>query len=253
MAKMEFLSQNLLNSVSTITVDSNSTLTGNLHDRNKNLKYTTLGYGSDTSTIISVEFSNPTIISHILLLNHNFKSLRIFYDSVTANVLTPDFQTTTNAQTNLYLGFSSVTVSSINVQIDTAMTTDTEKSIGELVVANRKLQFDQNPESKKYKPVIDRMQVEHKMPDGGIVQYNIKDKFTAEIGFKFITETFYDSLLALYEEAIPMYFIPFPTTTAWDGRSHPVIWSGDFDFKHSVNTKASGFTGKIKLKERTSS
>jgi hypothetical protein len=249
---MEFLSDNLLEKASAIRVQSNTDLTENLWDRNYDTPYESAGYDSNTATLISIEFSSPTVISHLLLMNNNFKKCRIFYNSLTANTFTPDFQTTTNAQTNLYIGFASITVNSISIQIDTCFTTTTEKSLGELILCEKLLSFDQNPEANKYQPVIDREFIEHKMPDGGIVQYNIKDKFTAKIGFSYITSAFYTSLLNIYEDGSALYFVPFPTMTSWDAKAYPVIWSGNFDFTYAGNNTLCGYKGNIILKERTS-
>ena len=85
MAVMQFLNYNYINTTTLFVVDSGTASVSYLIDRNKKLTYSTSGYTSDTSSIISVEFSSSTIISHILIQNHNLKDFRLFYDSVTAN------------------------------------------------------------------------------------------------------------------------------------------------------------------------
>lgn len=252
MSYMEFLKENFLPDAKDIVVDSGTDLTDYLHDRNYKTSYISDGYNSDTSTILTVEFSTPTVVSHVLLMNNNFKKARLFYNSVTANTFSPDFNTTTSDQTNLYVSFASVTVNSVSIQIDTCFSTTVEKKLGQFVVTERKLQFDQNPEATKYKPAINRKFVLHKMPDGGISQYNIKDKFAAKLGFKSINATFYDNLLDVYEDADELIFVPFPTSTAWDAKAYPVVWTGKFDFAFVANNKATGYKGTIVLAEQTS-
>ncbi len=250
MAKMEFLTPNLLNTTTQLKVDSATNLSSYLFDRNLTLGYTSSGYNSTTSTVISIEFSSPTVISHVLLQNHNLRAFRLFYDSATANSLVPTV--TTNSATSSYYSFSSVTVSSVQIQMDNTIAGSAEKSIGEFVVGERTVQFERNPSVEKWKPVVFRKQVMHEMPDGGTVLFNIKDKYQAKLSWKFITSSFRDQIFSVYTAADPIYFLPFPTTTAWDGAAYESAWVGNFDFMHSTNDKAQGFTGSILLKETPS-
>jgi len=126
-----------------------------------------------------------------------------------------------------------------------------EKTIGELIISERKLVFTRNPNAALYNPLIDRTQIEHTMPDGGAILFNVKDKYKTKIGLRYITTSFYDSLLDIYEDADSIYFIPFPTTTSWNGKAYHMVWSGDFDFKFAVNTK-DNYSGNILLKETAS-
>lgn len=246
MANMEFLTANLLNTTTQAKVDSNTDTVEFLFDGNLKIGYSTEGYSSNTSTILSIEFDSPTIISHVLMQVHNLKDFRVFYDSVTANSLDV---TSSNSATSSYISFSSVTVSSIQIQMDQAMTADTEKEINELVIAERQTQFERNPNIKNYKPIIDRTQVRHVMPDGGITLFNVRDKFKTKLKWEFITQSFHDTLKDIYDDGDALVFVPFPTTTAWDGNGYEVVWSKDFDFKHSTNDKQQGFGGNIILEQ----
>ncbi|HEA21479.1 MAG TPA: hypothetical protein ENH87_11225 [Pricia antarctica] len=249
---MRFLSENFINTTTQIKVDSNTATVGNLFDRDKTVTWESSGYGTNTSTIISIEFDQSTTITHIILLNHNLKQFRVFYNSVTANVLSPDINETANSATANYYSFTSVIVNSVQLQMDLAVTDDTENKVGEFIIAQNRLVFTRNPDIRLFKPMLDRKQVRHIMPDGGVVLYNVKNKYKTKIGLRFITQAFHDSLLSLYEEAVPLIFAPFPTSTSWDGGAFPVVWSGDFDFKFSYNVKDVGFSGNITLEERTS-
>lgn len=248
MAVMEFLGQNLINTTTLLKVDSASNTVDRLIDRNITNQYETDGYASGTSTIISVEFSAGTIISNVLLQNHNLKDFRVFYNSVTANSLGIY---SSSSDTSTYIDFASVTVSSVQLQMDNAFTY-VEKALGQLVISNKHFAFERNPSVKNFKPMIERNQIRHIMADGGIVLHNIKDKYKVEMKFEFITEDFYNQLLELYTSTLPIYYVPFPTTTAWTGNAYEMVWSKDFDFKYSTNVRAIGYSGKLILEETPS-
>lgn len=251
MAVMEFLSKNQMETTTSFKVESATNSIDNLIDRNKALQYVTDGYDSNTSTVISYEFGTDLVISNIILQNHNFKQFRIFYNSATANVFSTDINTSDNSATSNYYDFNSVTVSSIQLQVDVCTETGVEKQIGQFICVEKELEFERNPSARRFKPLIDRIQVKHKMADGGITLHNIKDKYKAKLKLEFITESFHDSLFDLYDAAQPLYFVPFPTTTAWLGIAHEVVWSGDFNFKYAENVKDVGFTGDITIEETT--
>lgn len=254
MARMEFLKANTLNTTSMIVAQANNTGTvAYLFDRNQRLGFTSSGYDSTTAAVLSIVFPAPTVLSHILIQRHNLKGFRVYYDSVTANSLLVE---TTNSQSSTYISFSSVTVSSIDIQMDTAFSTGSEKSIGELVMTERRLQFDVNPSARNYKPATRQKRIRHEMPDGGLKLLRVANKFKANIDLEFISESFHDDLREVWDEGLPMYFVPFPTTTAWGGsgiaQAYEVLWSNDFDFTHETNDKQQGYGGRIVLEETPS-
>lgn len=247
---MLFLRPNELNTSTLIKVDAANTLTvAYAFDRDKQTKWTTVGYQTTTSTLFSIEFQTATVLTNAFLLNHNFKQFRMFYNSTTANVFSPDINATTNSATSNYYSFNTTTVSSIQLQIDRATTVDTERTLGEIYVGSLMLTFERNPSAANYKPLIDRQQVIHKMPNGGVTQFIIANKFKAQISWKFITESFFNSLFNIYETATAIMFIPFGTSTSWDGKAYECLWTNDFDFRHSDNNKDAGFSGMITLEE----
>lgn len=243
---MEFLSENLLNTTTMVKVDSATGLTQYLFDRNRNIGYSTVGYTSNTASVISIEFPTPEVVSHVLLQGTNLKAMKIFYNSSTANSL---FSLSSNSESSVYAQFASTTVSSIQLQMDLA---DGERFVNELIISNKTLSFERNPSYENYAPTIYRKQIEHEMTDGGRVLFNIRDKFRGKVSWKFITPAFHASLLGVFETAAPLYFVPFPTTTAWGGEAYEVVWTGGFDFRHSTNDKVQGFSGSIDMKETPS-
>ena len=244
---MEFLTQNKINTTTLITVDSSSLTADRLINRNINDQYETDGYDTNASTIIDIAFSASTIITNVIIQNHNLENFRIFYDSTTANSLGV-FSGNSDAST--YISFASVTVSSVQLQLDTA-TDNGEKAIGQFIIAERRLEFERNPSVKNFKPMIDRTQVRHVLADGGVSLYNIRDKYKVQMKFFFITETFHEQLLDIYNTALPVYYVPFPTTSAWEGNAYEMVWSKDFDFKYATNVRSIGYTGQMTLEETT--
>ena len=249
MAVMEFLDQNLLNTTTMVTTTAASGSGTALYafDRNTSLGWTSVNYNSTTATVFSIVFAQPVVISHLLLQSHNLRAFSAYYNSLTANSLFT--AETTNSATSSYYSFNSVTVSSVDLQMDNTIAGSVEKTFGEIILSNRRLVFAKNPSVGNWKPTIFRKQIVHDMPDGGAKVYNIRDKFRANLEFDFITQSFHDSLKTVHSTAVPLYFLPFPTTTAWDGSAYETVWIGDFNFKHGDNSKTQGYNGSINLRQ----
>lgn len=250
MARMEFLDNNILDTTTMIVASTGTGTFSYAYDRNDSLAYSTVGYTTNTSTIISVEFLGPTVISNLILKNHNLKNFRAFYNSATANTFSVDINKTTNSATSSYFLFASLTVNSIQIQMDSAITNDTERKIGELIVSERRLQFAVNPSHGQYEPVHNITRIIHTMPDGGKTAFNIKRKFKAKIGLEYIEQSFRNSLETVYSSGLPLYFLAFPTTgTDWDNQANEIIWTNSFNFSHDDNSKTQGYSGDIVIEE----
>ncbi len=253
MANMEFLTANILNTTTMVVASTGSGTFAYLYNRNDKLAYSTVGNFSGTSTLISFEFLGPTVISNIVMKNHNLKRFRAFYNSATANTFSVDVNQTANSGTSSYFGFASITVNSIQIQMDSTTAVGAEYKIGELILAEKRLQFAVNPTHDGYDPSKNRTKIVHTMPDGGVTVFNIRNKYRAKIGLEFISQTFRDDLSDVYDEALPNYFLPFPTTgTDWDGVAHEVVWTNDFNFRHEENSKTQGYSGDLLLEETPS-
>lgn len=247
---MTFLTDNLFNTSTQAVVGSANTLTVmNAVDKVPDTQWITVGYNSNTSTIFSIEFESPVPISKIYIQNHNLKQFRIFYDSVTANAFTPAISQTQNSDTSSYFSFGTITVSSIQIQCDTCVDTGIEKRIGEIYIGDTLLDFERNPNAASYKPILKKDRVIHKMPNEGVSVFVGRNKFKSEISWKFVSNSFTSQLQEIYDNNTIFYFVPFPTTTSWDGKSFQTIWTNDFDFKYSDNNTSAGQGGKIMLEE----
>jgi len=248
MANMEFLRQNQLQTTTMVTATSGngSGTFAYLHDRNLGLRYSTVGYTTSTSLAISVVFAAPTVISQILIQNHNLRDFRLYYNSITANSINI---TTLNSASSTYLSFATITVSSVDLQMDRATTVDTDRQVGEWILSERLVQFERNPSSRNYNPSRPIKRVIHEMPDGGKTAFNIRQKFKARIGFEYVSDSFTTQLQNIYDTASAIYFLPFPTTTGWSGVAHECLWTGDWDFTFSENSKTQGQKGAMMLEE----
>lgn len=244
---MEFHRSNYIDTTTAFTVDAVNTGTVQyLIDKNLKLGFSTVGYTGATTTTIVASFTANKVISHIFLQNHNLKDFSVYYNGTTTNSL---FSTTTNSATSTYISFNSVTTQSITLLIRDAITSGQEREIGELVVTERLYQFERNPSIEDFKYRLDRKQIRHVMPDGGVVLFNIRDKYKSDLKLEFFSQTSYNTLFDIFDNADPLYFLPEPTTTAWNGNGYPVVWSGDFDLRYAINVKSAGYNGKITLEE----
>jgi len=242
---MEFLRRNQFNTTTSVVPPSGTGTVEYLFDRTTSKFYETAG-ATGTSVVLSVEFDQATVISHALLKSHNIKAGSIFYDSATANSLA---SWTGNSDTSNYFQWASTTVSSIQIQMDSPITALSEYKIGDLVVTERLTSFERNPAAKDYKPKRPKTRITHQMPDGGSKVFQVSQKFRADLSWNFITDSFKNELYTVYELADPFEFVPFPTSTAWDGFSKQVNWTNDWDFRHGTNDKTQGFNGKIQIME----
>lgn len=249
MSNMEFWRENLYNTTTMIRASTGTGTFANLFDRSRSLGYSTVGHSTNTATQISIVFAGPTVVGGGLILNHNLKDFIVFINSTTAASITY----TGNSMSSTYVNFGSLTVNTFDLQLSAPQTADTEMRIGELVVSELLLSFTVNPPHTGYKPEIERAKVIHKMPDGGVTMFQIKNKFRAKVKLEFAPSAMYSSLKTLYEAADPMWFIQDPTSSGnWDAVAHEVLWTNDFNFTWQDNSKSQGYGGEIELMETPS-
>jgi len=254
---MDFLTPNIINTTTMITVNSNTTTVANLFNPDVYFQYFSDGLNNDaTISTITITFDNTTSISRIALLDTNIKSFTVFYNGSTAstftllNANTTTSNYSTNTQENLYFKFSTVQASSITIDMKTTQTANQEKRLGNLIISDTYYTLSRLPEAGGYKPKIESKQVVHKMSDGGTRIHNIRKKFALDISLDYLSETDRDNLKDIYELQNTFVFCPFGTTTGWDGVIFDSVWEGDFSFlEYSDNASTSGFSGKIKLRE----
>lgn len=255
---MEFLKANLINTTTQLAVNNNTSTIANLFARDPYFQYYTDGMNNDATTAsITITFDAATVVSRIALVDTNLKSFTIFYNGSTANTfaLTTTGSTiassfSTNVDDGVYLRFSSLTVSSITIDMKTTQTANQEKRLGLMVVSDLYLSLSQLPSASNYKPIETPKQIVHTLSDGGTRIHNVRKKKDVTISLDYVSTTLRDSIKDIYELSSPFIFCPFGTTTSWDSFIFEGVWPGSFDFyEYSDNATVSGFSGKIKMKE----
>jgi len=254
---MEFLTSNYIDTITSITYDSNTITVSNIIDPDLTFQYVSQGYSDDSlTTSLTFTLDATTSVDRIYLKEMNFKEFSVFYNGSTANTLnlsegiTTTSNWTNNEDEHLYLKFDTITCNSITLDITKTIIPNKEKAIGYFSINKLKLNFPQIPSAKGYKPTIEPEETVHKMSDGGSRLHFLKEKWSAKIQLQNITKDFRDDLKDVWSDHANFDFIAFETNTSWDGVSFNVIWPGKFDFyTYSDSAVDSGFTGSITLKE----
>lgn len=253
---MEFLYANYINTTTQIAVNSNTGTADNLFTRDSYAQYYTDGLNDDnTAASITITFDATTSVSRIALLDTNAKQFTLFYNGATASTFTLIGDTTVSSWTNntdenKFLRCSTVSVSSITLDIKTTQTANQEKRLGLLYIGDVLYDMDQIPSASDYDPVINPKQVVHNLSDGGTRIHNIRNKWKVSIKLDYITTAQRDSLKDVWALQNEFNFCPFGTSTGWDGFMFEAVWTGGFDFyQYSDNAAVSGFSGSIKLAE----
>lgn len=265
MGNMEFLSQNELNTttqyVDFVGYGGSTTATIEfLFDRNRLTLYERQAFSGGASFEIIIAFGTTTLLDRVVFRNTNFSNLdlsrcqsttvdtgstfSVFHSIASASI-------TLDSPHDTYIQFSTITATAIRFlfYLGTSLTDGATLQIGEVFIGNQRLEFERNPAIRDYKAGLYRKQVRHEMPDGGIKLFNVKDKFRSELSWDFVTENFKDDLKDVYDDNEAVNFVPFPTTTGWDGSIYEVVISGGFNFNYSDNVRATGWGGDIKIEE----
>lgn len=255
---MEFIKANYLQTSTQITVNSNTLAAEYLIIRDPIFQWQSSGLNNDLTTAsITIAFDMTMQVSRIILKNINAKSFNIFYDGATANTFaftstsaTTTSQFSNNSETSMYFYCTPVDCTSVTLDLKSTQVADSEKVLGQIVLSDLRLDFERIPSAKNYKPNLNAEQIEHKLSDGGVRLHTVSNKFDTTISYKYITESFRDDLLAVFQEQLPIVFAPFGTSTGWDGVAYEAVWVGDFDFYvYSDDAPNAGYSGRIRLKE----
>lgn len=253
---MEFITANYIDTTTSVGVDSNTITVEYLLFKDRTFQYRSLDYDNDlTTTTITLSFDETQSVGRILLIENNFRDFTIYYNGTTANTFVLTNPTTTsdwssNSETSLYLNVTPVNCTSVSIDITKTITADQEKSIGYVHISDSLLSFDLIPSAKNYKPILDPKQRKHELSDGGTRIQNVSQKWSHDIKFQYIEETFKDNLETVWNLQSEFVFIPFETGTSWDTVCPEVVWPGNFEFyKYSDNAVSAGFSGRIRLNE----
>ena len=254
---VEFLTTNLINTTTQLSVNSNSALVENLFARDEFSQYYSVGFNSDSlSSTITVTFAETTPVSRIALLDTNFKEFYFFYNGATANAFTltgADTSTSSylnSTDENKYFRFNTIQCTSITFVATKTITANDEKLLGQLVVADLQVDLELTPSAQKYKPKRTPKQIVHKLADGGTRIHNVRSKWDVQFSLDYISTAQRDALYQLHSGGEAFNYCPFGTATGWDGIFFEAVWPGPFEFfSYSDNAASSGFSGKITLAE----
>ena len=255
---MEFSSYNFLQTTTMIEVNSNTDTSINLFNPDITQQYVSDGFNNDlTTTTLKISFLETTTISRIGLKAENFKQFIMYYDEATANTFNLDTDSATtvsefiyNSESSMFFKTNAVECTSVSIDIKSTIQANSEKALGLLYLSNVLIDFPRVPSAANYKPKKVAKKVIHQLADGGVRIQLIDNKWNTQVKFKHIEKSFVESLNEVYESRDPCYFIPFPTTTGWDGIAFEASWMNDFEFyTWSDNAVNAGYSGSMKLQE----
>ena len=257
---MELLKSNYVNTTTGFTVQSNTITAGYLLIPDLTFQYVSSGYANDlTQTSIRFGFLETLTVSRIALMGMNFREFNLFYNDATANTFaltstgaTVTSQWVSNSESSIYLTCTPVACTSITLDIKKTQIANVEKAIGYFMAGQELIDFPIIPSARNYKFDVDKKAVRHTMSDGTVRIHSVFKRMKADIGLKYISLSFRNTLKTVYDRMDGMVFVPFGTTTSWDAILFPCVWDGQFDFyEHSDDASGSGFSGKVRLLETT--
>jgi hypothetical protein len=255
---MEIIKANFVNTSTQLVVNSNTATAENIINPDEAIQYYSDGFNDDnTTTTLTVNFDSTIAVSRLGILGINCNAFTVFYNGATANTFaitstgaTSASDFSTNSEPSMFIQATSVNVTSVSIDMKTTMVANSEKVLGQFIISNEHVVFPRNPSAKNYKPLTNPKQTVHKLSDGGVRIHYVATKRSAEVKYSYITESFRDSLKAVYDLNDSFIFVPFGTMTSWDKIIFDAVWPGAFDFyKYSDNAATTGFSGKIKIKE----
>ena len=256
---MDLLKQNLVNTTTQITVNSNTATVGNIFLRDTVFQYASDTFNDDDTTVtMTISFDVTTTVDRIALVDHNLKAFTVFYNGATANLFSLEAtQDTTssdfsnNSETSIYLKTDPVDVTSLTFDMKSTIVADQNKYIGYMVVSETRTTFSGRiPSSQQYNTKIDPKQIRHRLSNGGVRIQTIDEKHRANVSLDYITTESRDELREVYGEHLERVFVPFGTSSGWDGIIFPCVWAGDFTFyRYSDNASEAGFSGSMEFLE----
>jgi hypothetical protein len=257
MENFKFMHQNYAATTTQLYVNSGTLTAPNLIDRDRTTRWISVGYDSNTTSVIRISLTAATAVSRIFVCGCNWSAFRVFYDGITANVFNPDIQINTQDADNLFFEFATQTVASVTFEVMTTAPISNEKYATEIYLGNDYFELSRNPDASNYNPRYYKKGRELEMADGGIVSIFVGNKFQADISLNYVEATIASYLSNLYGLHNPFYFVPFAvngfTTVSleqWDGQAYETNWTGNYNFlKIADNNIINGFVGEFTLAE----
>jgi hypothetical protein len=257
---MEFLSANLVNTTTMLSVERNSGVTSLPYviDPDTTRQWRASDSNLGTNTCIQITFDQATEFDTIIFYAP-LRSFKIYRDGVTSTALsisgaattTADYVNTSNVTNRYFFRLSQTyTATTLHFQCARVITSNGFLAVGYIYVGNQLLDFSRIPDASSYIPAIKPHQIVHEMSDGGIRTQTLSYNRSVQLKFRNISQTFRDELKSIYDLHSNFGFVAFNTGTGWDGFFLNCYWEGDFDFyKLSEDHLSIGYSGNIKLRE----
>lgn len=256
----ELLRANYANTSTQFVVNDNTATAVNVLIRDTRFQYASSTFANDATTVtMRISFNETLTVDRIALVSHNLKSFTLFYNGATANTFsitggdTTVSNYTTNSTTSHYFRCASVGVTSVSIDMKSTIVANKNKTIGFLAISEMLTDFGGRiPSAQSFKPSLKPENIVHTLSDGRKRIQTVGQVWEASFQLDFVTESIRDDLKEIFDDALPMLFCPFGTTTGWDETIFQCVWSDSFDFfQYSDNASDAGFSGGIKLFEST--
>lgn len=255
MAEPKIYTKNYITRDCVITVSHGDGSKAYLYDRDQDSKWITSGANSDATDIsIQIDFYEGTVaqnrtITRLFLLNHNLKTWDAeYWDGSAWQALTSE---TTDAASDTYKTFNSVTTAKIRLSCTATQTTNQEKYIGELIACALTLDIGRDLEQydMKYREKVKEIALGDGSSHMAVTRFspNRTQKYGANVRLIYLSAATVALLQAIKEAGEPFLWQPESTTVPSD--IFFVHWAGPFDVHYVTTYKGAGYTLSAALRE----
>lgn len=168
---------------------------------------------------------------------------------------------------NLIVRFDSIAANTVELYFYAPAPSYALVMLSEIYVLEEIYSLPRNPNFTGYKPKLSGLRDPLVLADDGIITYQMKEKFSADIDVNYAPQSVTAELSKLYVgkykdvgQTITNYsfssycFCPYPTTGAtaeWDGDIWEVEWIGNYEFlQPAINDRVTPlYSGKMRLRE----
>jgi hypothetical protein len=209
--------------------------------------------GTGTNTCLHLSLAAATNINVLLLQNINFSKFEIQINSLAVSPIGADTTTAfwdSWTDENLYLEFSTIAAQTIDVYVYTT-TSGGDRECGQIIATELQYELPWNPNFSDYLPTLSGRRQQKIMSDGGIKTYSIAEKFKASFRLNYVPPSVTSGIRDLYNSDNSYIFVPFATTTGWDGDAWEINFVGEYNLKQAANNDTSDpyYKGSIIIAE----
>ena len=180
---VKFFYDNVIDSDATFTFTSaTNSLSTYLYDNNYDTRLVSSGSNDATPEVWTIEFLSAKTIDKILVANHNIKSGELEYWTGAAWAsFTSAVSWSANSATNSYFAVTQVSTTKIRLTINTTITVNDEKRVGQIRAMKQIGEVETNPSEVNWK--LKKKKRIHEVGTGGVVQVVFGEKYSASYRF----------------------------------------------------------------------